>query len=132
MHLYYELTTVSVVANAHNINLILNIPLKPANRDFTLFRIIALPVRVSYDKFVHYSVDYSYIGLQHGQQAYILLTETDFNRCKKGTFTICSADIAVYNEQALKCEISLYSQAKDTHHLCRRKLLFKPPDTILT
>ena len=31
MHLYYELTTVSVVANSHNINLILNIPLKPAN-----------------------------------------------------------------------------------------------------
>jgi hypothetical protein len=131
MHLYYELTTVSVVANAYNVNLILNIPLKPANRYFTLFKIITLPVRVFSDKFVQYSVDYSYIGLQHNQQAYILFTETGFNRCKRGTFTICSADVAVYNEQALKCEISLYSQAKDTHRLCRRKVLLNPQTPFL-
>jgi hypothetical protein len=76
----------------------LNIPLKPANRYFTLFKIITLPVRVSSDKFVQYSVDYSYIGLQHSQPAYIRFTETDFNRCKKDTFTIRSADVAVSNE----------------------------------
>ena len=121
----------SVVANAHNINLILNIPLKPTNCYFAWFRIITLPVRVPSDKFVQYSGDYSYIGLQHSLQAYILLTETDFNRCKKGTLTMCLADIAVSNEQELKCEISLYSQAKDTHPLSP-KTSVQPPDTILT
>ena len=73
----------SVVANAHNINLILNIPLKPANRYFDWFRMFTLPVRVSSDQFVQYSVDYSYIGLQHSQETYTLLTGTDFNRCKR-------------------------------------------------
>jgi hypothetical protein len=47
IHLYYDLVTVSVVANAHSINLLLNVPLKPANRHFTLFKIIALPIRIS-------------------------------------------------------------------------------------
>jgi hypothetical protein len=78
MHLFYELTTLSVVANAYNVTLILNIPLKPANRYFTLFKIITLTVRLSSDKFVQYSVDYSCIGLQHNLQAYILFTGNRF------------------------------------------------------
>jgi hypothetical protein len=62
-------------------------PMKPANRYFVLFKIITLPVRLSSDKFVQYSDDYSYINLHHNQQAYIHFTETDFNRCKRGAFS---------------------------------------------
>jgi hypothetical protein len=123
IHLYYDLTIFSVVANAHSINLLLNVPLKPANRHFTLFKIIALPICISSDKYVQYVIDHSYLGVQHSQQAYILLSEMDFNRCKKSSFTIYPADIALYQAQALMCEFSLYFQKADTYHLCRRQLL---------
>jgi len=42
MHLYYELTKVSVVANVHSVNLVLTVPLKTTDSNFTLFRLIAL------------------------------------------------------------------------------------------
>jgi hypothetical protein len=96
MHLYNDLAKVSVLVNIHSFKLILGIPLNPANRHFTFFRIIALSTRISSDKYVQYIVDHAYLGLRHNQQAYTLLTETSFNRCKKNTLTICSADITVY------------------------------------
>jgi hypothetical protein len=68
-HLCYELTEISVVANAHFSHLVLNIPLQTAYRHFTLFRIITFPVRVTSDKFVRYSVEFTYFGLQRSQQA---------------------------------------------------------------
>jgi hypothetical protein len=83
IHSYYDLTTVSVVANTLCINLLLNVPLKSANRYFTFFKVISLPTRVSSDKFVQYSVDYSYLGLQNRQRAYLMLTERDYSHCKK-------------------------------------------------
>jgi len=48
-HLYYDLTAVSIVANTHCINLLLHIPLKSANRNFILFKVITLPTTVSPD-----------------------------------------------------------------------------------
>ena len=57
MHLYYELTKISVVENEYSVNLVLTIPLKTADSHFTLFRLIALPTQISPDKFVKYSVD---------------------------------------------------------------------------
>jgi hypothetical protein len=69
IHLYYELTRVSVVANPHHIYLVLNIPLQMVNCHFTIFRIITLPVCVTLDKFVQYSVEFTYFGLQHSQQS---------------------------------------------------------------
>jgi len=85
IHLYYELVKVLVLANSHVIYLALNGPLQTANRDFTLFRTITLPVSVTFDKFIQYCVDFEYFGLQHSQQSYLLLSEASFNRCNKGS-----------------------------------------------
>ena len=73
IHLYYELIEVSGVTNAHKIHLVLNIPLPTANRHFTLFRVITLPVRVTSEKKIQYFVVLTYFGLQHSQQSYLLL-----------------------------------------------------------
>ena len=48
--LYYDMTA-TAVANTHCINLLLHIPLKSANRHFTLFKVTTLPTLVSSDKF---------------------------------------------------------------------------------
>ena len=52
MHSYYNLDRVSVIANAHCINIVLNVPLKLANIFF--LRINALPTHVAFVKFFLY------------------------------------------------------------------------------
>jgi len=123
--LYYELTTVSIVANTHCINLLLNVPLKSANHYFTLFKVISLPTRVSFNKFVQYSVDYSYLGIQNSQRAYLMLTEADYSRCKKASITICPANMPVYNTQKVTCLSSLFFQSANTRRVCQRKLILQ-------
>ena len=51
MHLYYELTKVSVAANVCSVNLVLTVPLKTTDSHFTSFRLIALTTQISPDKF---------------------------------------------------------------------------------
>jgi len=68
IHLYHELVKVTVVGNVHFMKLIINVPLKTASRHFTLHKINALPPRISKDKFVKYSGDVPYFGLDDSQR----------------------------------------------------------------
>ena len=52
LYLYYELVQVSVVGDTHNMKLIVNVPLKSAISQFTLYKVVALPTRVSKTNFV--------------------------------------------------------------------------------
>ena len=108
IHLYYELIKVSVIANAHCIHLISSVPLQSTDRHYTLFRIINLPIRVTSDKFIQYSVDYTYFGIQHNEQNYLLFIEASFSRCNKGSVITCKADIAVFDSQTNTCESSFF------------------------
>ena len=123
MNLYYEIIEVSVLANAHGLHLVLNIPLQTANCHFTLFKAITLPVRVTSEKLVQYSVDFTYFRLQHSQHSYLLLSEASFSRCNKGNIVICPADIAIYDVHMLTCGSSLFFKTGSTYPLCQRKLL---------
>jgi len=125
IRLYYDMTAVSIVANTHCINLLFHVPLKSANRYFTLFKVITLPTLVSSDKFAQYVVDYSYFGLQISHRAYLMLTETAYSHCKKGSITICPANMPVYSTQTMTCLSSLNFQNTNTHRVCRRKLLLQ-------
>ena len=88
-----------------------------------MFRIITLPIRVTSDKFVQSSVDYTYFGLQHNLQTYLLFTEASFSRCNKGSIVTCKADTEIFYSQTNTCESSFFFKAEGTHQLCRRKLL---------
>ena len=131
IHLYYELVKVSVLANTHGVYLALNVPLQTANRHFTQFRAITLPVRVTSDKFIQYAVDFEYFGLQHSQQSYLLLSEASFNRCTKGSIVICPADVAIYDVHTLTCGSSLFFKTGSAYPLCQRKLLVQYTTPIL-
>jgi hypothetical protein len=43
VYLYYELVNAALIGDANSVKLILNLPLKTANRYFTLYKVIALP-----------------------------------------------------------------------------------------
>ena len=101
-----------MIANAHSMKLIINIPLKTPTQHFTLYQIITLPERIFVDRFFQYSIDFPYLGLQTGQRNYILLTEAEFNKCTKGDITVCPANTAVYGARQLTCEHSLFFQTE--------------------
>ena len=112
-----------MIATTHCIHSILNVPLQTADHHYTFFRIITLHIHATSDKFVQYSVDHAYFGIQHSQQTYLLLTKACFNRYNKGSIVICPADIAVFDSQTNTCESSLFIKAGVTHPLCQRKLI---------
>jgi hypothetical protein len=57
IHAYYELIKVAPVGNAHGAQLVIRIPLKTAAQSFSLFKIVAFPMRLSHDSFLRYKLD---------------------------------------------------------------------------
>ena len=47
IYLYYELVQVSVIGDVHSIKLLVNVTLKIVNSQFTLYKTVVLPTRVS-------------------------------------------------------------------------------------
>ena len=67
IHLYYELVNVAIVGDLHCVKLNLNVLLKTASRYFVLHNIIALPARISDNKFAQYLLDFPYLVLDNIQ-----------------------------------------------------------------
>jgi len=103
--------------------LIVNTPLKTANSQFTLYKVVALPTRVSKNNFVNYFIEYSYFDLENRRHDYILFEETDLLNCVTGKITICPANTAVYSAKTLKCLLSIFLQTSTYNRVCRRHLL---------
>jgi hypothetical protein len=123
IHQYYKLLKVSIVANSHSLKLILHIPLKSIDHNFTIYKIIILPERISPDRFVQYAIDYPYLAIQVSQHGYIPFTEKDYSQCVTSSITVCPLDSAIFNTQRLTCEASLFFQSPNSQQLCKRNLL---------
>ena len=121
IHQYYQIAKVTVAVTAHCIKLIISIPLETASQHFTLYKITTLPEHITFDKFIKYSVEYSYLGIQTSQRDYILFLVTDLSKCNKGD--ICPTDTTVYSTQRLSCVFSVYFQTVSHYRLCKRELL---------
>ena len=98
--LYYELVKVSIATIPHCIRLIISVPLKTANYYFTLYKVVTLPERMSYNKFVQYIVNYPYFGL-HNNECDILFAEEYFNHCIQSSIVVCPVYSAIYNVQTM-------------------------------
>jgi len=81
IHLYYDLITVAAIRDAHHIKIILNVPLKTANRHFVLYKILALPTRIFNDTFVQYLPEFLLFGIDTVQHNCFLFTEAELSRC---------------------------------------------------
>ena len=126
VHLFYELARVSLVANIHGIKLIITLPLNTAQCHFTLYKIITLPERISSNKYVPYSIDYTFL-IQHSNRDYLLLTEADFSQCYRCSSTTCPTNTVIYSARTQTCASSLYFQTTTSHQLCRRQLVLHHP-----
>jgi hypothetical protein len=52
IHLYYDTIQTAIIGDSHHNNIILNVPLKTADRHFMLYKILALPIQISNGTFV--------------------------------------------------------------------------------
>jgi hypothetical protein len=125
IHLYYNLITVTVLGNVHSVKIVIHVPLKTVDRHFSIYKLFVFPTRISDNKFVKYSIEFPYFGLSDNQHDFILLTEADTSHFKNNGFTVCPADVAIYNSQTLNCESSLFFQTVTNQHMCQ-KFTFEP------
>ena len=114
--------TVTVKGNTHGIKIILGIPLKSAKQQFTLYKLIAMPQRLSKDKFIKYLPEFSYFGLSVSWWDFILLT-ADLMQCTTGRITVCPINTALYDVQSPTCEAKLFFQTTGNYSPYRRRLL---------
>jgi hypothetical protein len=120
---YYDTIKVAILRNTHTIRLILNVPLKTANRNLILYKLVPLPTPVLNKTSVPYKPKFMYFAFNEIQHRYALLTEAEVDRCIGGRVAMCPADTAVYSTKVITCESSLYFQTMGAHRLCQRHIL---------
>ena len=101
IHLYYDTIQTAIVGDPYHIKIILNVPLKQANRHFILYKILALPIQISNGTFAQYLPEFLHFGTDHIQRSYILFTEAEFGYCTQSNIAICPANKAIYSRQVL-------------------------------
>jgi hypothetical protein len=99
---------VAVIGSFHDVKLIMYIPIKTANQHFTLYRVIALPMKIGNDKFVLNQFDFQYFALESFQREYALLSEADLLQCFTNTVTVCPVHTAFYDARTITCVSSLF------------------------
>jgi hypothetical protein len=96
LYLYYDMVKIAIVGDTHNIRLILNVPLKTANRNFVLYKLIAFPMPVLNNTFVQYKPNHLYFGFKKIQHSYALFTEAEINR-----YNLCVRQIKQFIQRKL-------------------------------
>jgi cell division protein FtsB len=120
---YYDLVKVTITGNSHNVQMIMSLPIKTVNQQFTLYKLVVMPSRILKDKFMEYNAEFSHFGLSYSQRDYILIKEEHLQQFIRGSLTICPANIAIHDVNALSCEASLFFQSMKGKNQCRRNLL---------
>jgi hypothetical protein len=73
--MYYEIIRAVMLADSHNFKLVLNVPLKIMNVQFSLHRMVVIAARVSNNTFVQFEIEKGYFGIYILQRLYLTLTE---------------------------------------------------------
>ena len=121
----------SVIGNAHILNMVMIIPLKTASQHFTLHKLIVLPTIVAESKFIEFVNDFTYLALAFNQHDFALLKEDDLQHCSTGMFTVCSLNVFLYDSKEPACEAQLYFQMSGKKPACGRRLLINHRAPIL-
>jgi hypothetical protein len=80
---YNDLIKEAIVGSIHNVKLIMYVPIKTANQNFTVYRIIGLPNRIGKDKFVLYQIDLPYFVTGSRQRDYALIQKQYCNNARQ-------------------------------------------------
>jgi hypothetical protein len=130
VYLYYVVIEATMLADIHSFKLVLNVPLRSMNRQYNLYRMVALPTHISNNTFVQFEIEKDYFGVDLLQRNYLTLTEMDIVKCTGKDIMICPANHAVYSTEIDSCALSLF-QFSRTREMCRRRVTSRLPQTRL-
>jgi hypothetical protein len=102
INLFYQLVTISVLADYNSVKLIMLIPLKTFERHFYLYKLITFPYKISNLEYIQLTAEYENLILDYSNQRYILWKEADIKKCRGKGITICPADKPIYSRNVGK------------------------------
>jgi hypothetical protein len=124
--MYYEMIQAAKLADLHSLKLLMIVPLKTMNVQFTLYRVAVLPVRLFNTSFVQFEFEKVYFGIDVLQIHYLTLTEVDLVKCRGKDFYICPAGPAIYSTETNSCALSLF-QSSNPRETCGRRVISRLP-----
>jgi hypothetical protein len=124
--MHYEIIQAVMLADLHNFKLVLIVPLKTINVQFTLYRVAVYSTRIFNNSFVQFVIEKDYFGIDILQRCYLTLTEWDLVKCRGKAILICPAYHAVYSTEIDSCALSLF-QSTRPQETCGRRVTSRLP-----
>jgi len=125
MYVYYAVATVHAVATSKNIRLLIDIPLKAADRYFELYQVHSLPFfHEGIGKFVMIDEAFTYLAVAESRQFFAMITPYMLMKCKQELYTVCPSDIVLKAAGEPNCLIALFLGKTDMMLTkCKRLIL---------
>jgi hypothetical protein len=130
MYVYYAVAAVHATATSKSTRLFIEIPLRAADRYFTLYQAHSLPFfHEGIKKFIQIDEPFTYLAVAEDRQSFTILTKDMLAKCTTDFYTICSSNMVLRKIHEENCLIALFmGKAKIALRKCRRVLLedFEP------
>jgi hypothetical protein len=125
MYVYYTVATVHAVATPTSIRLLIDIPLKAADRYFELYQVHSLPfLHKGIGKFVMVDEAFTYLAVAENRQFFAIMTPYMLARCTQDLYTVCPSDLVLKTAGEQNCLIALFLGKVDTVFTrCKRLVL---------
>jgi hypothetical protein len=115
--MHYEMIQAAMLADLHIFKLLMIVPLKTMNDQFTLYRVAVLPVRLFNHSFVQFEIEKDNFWIDVLQRHYLTLTEVHLVKCRGKDFYICPADHAIYSTETNSCALRLFQSTNPERHV---------------
>jgi hypothetical protein len=131
MYVYYAVDTVHAVATTKNILLLVDIPLKAADRYFGFYQVHSLPfLHKGIGKFVMIDEAFTYLAVAESRQFFAVMTPYMLSKCTRELYTVCPSDMVLETAAEPDCLIALFlGKTEIMLAKCKRLILsdsFKP------
>jgi hypothetical protein len=128
MYVYYTIATVHAVASPTVIRLLIDIPLKVADRYFELYQVHSLPfLQQDIGKFVMIDEPFTYLAVAESRQYFAVITPIMLSKCTQGLHTVCPSDMVLMTAGECGCLTALFLGKTDVVYAkCKRLILSEP------
>jgi hypothetical protein len=125
MYVYYTVATVHAVATSKSIKLLIEIPLKAADRYFELYQVHSFPFfHKGIGKFVMIDETFTYLAMAESRQFFTIITPYMLSKCTQNLYTVCPSDMVLRTAGEQSCLIALFLGKMDVViKRCKRLVL---------
>ncbi|PNF38200.1 hypothetical protein B7P43_G13468 [Cryptotermes secundus] len=128
--LYYAVATLHATATSWSIRFFIDIPLRAADRSFTLYQTHSLPFfHKGIKQFMKIDEPFAYLAVAEDRQFFTILTNEMLAKCTTDFYTICPSNKVLRKSSEENCSIALFTEKTEVAmKKCRRVLLreFEP------